>query len=560
MKLFHDWSSIILSVILILAMSVRLLGINYGLPYVFYPDEALIVNHAMAFGTGDLNPHFFGYPSLYMYLLFVVYGITYATGRLLGFFGSPNDFIHLFFTDVTIFYLPGRLIAAFSGVATVWMVYKLGRRAYNLQVGLISAAMLSFSVLHVTFSHSIKTHVPAGLLVIIALYFAWSIYDGQNSWRRYLLAGATAGLAGSTIYHAGFVLVSIGVAHLLHSKKRPAFRLADLKLAGAALSSFGGFVLTTPYSILDWPTFFSDLTSTAAVVYYGNFWVRGTFYHFTSLLSSFGQPLGAVVLLGLGYALLRHRPADLILASQPIFVGLFLMLFPVKEAHNMLIAFPALSLLAASLVADAIKWLFQRGIRLQQAAAAVTTGLLVLMPAKQSFQSSYRRSLPDTRFLAKTWVEENISLGSKIVMDSGKYYLEAFGPPLPPSRWTLEQLINRGKATNSGNVARREGARRVAYSGEATYFQLQLNALGNQPGYDIIRILHGVGSPDALSLKQYVEQGVQYAIVSSYATVAPGYSNHKHFYESLREQGTLIKEFRPSEKIGGPTLLIYKLR
>ena len=100
----------------------------------------------------------------------------------------------------------------------------------------------------------------------------------------------------------------------------------------------------------------------------------------------------------------------------------------------------------------------------------------------------------------------------------------------------------------------------MAYSGEATYFQLQLNALGNQPGYDIVRILHDVGSAkiDVLSLKQYAEQGVQYAIVSSYASETN--SKYKDFYESLREQATLIKEFRPSQKTTGPTLRIYQLR
>ena len=297
MKLFHDRSSIILSVILILATVSPAARDQLWVTVRFFPDEALIVNHAMAFGTGDLNPHYFIYPSLYMYVLFIVYGITYLGGRLLGVFGSTDDFVHLFFTNATVFYLPGRLIAVFSGVATVWMVYKLGRRAYNLQVGLISAALLSFSVLHVSFSHYLKTHVPAGLLVIVTLWFAWSIYNGQNSWRHYIMAGATAGLAASTIYHAGFVLVSIGVAHLLQSNKRAGFPLADLKLAGAALSSFGGFVLTTPYSVLDWPTFFSDVTSSAALAYSGEHWMLGTFYPFTSLISGFGQPLGAVALL-----------------------------------------------------------------------------------------------------------------------------------------------------------------------------------------------------------------------------------------------------------------------
>src|SRR5262249_49500802 len=71
---FGHWELGILIVILALALIIRLVGIQFGLPYVYFTDEALLVNHAVAFGTGDLNPHFFGYPSLYMYVLFVIYG------------------------------------------------------------------------------------------------------------------------------------------------------------------------------------------------------------------------------------------------------------------------------------------------------------------------------------------------------------------------------------------------------------------------------------------------------------------------------------------------------
>jgi hypothetical protein len=555
-----DSAKRILWLILLLALSVRLLGITYGFPYVFFPDEAMLVNHAMAFGTGDLNPHTFIYPSLYMYVLFIIYGITYVGGRLLGVFGSTDDFIRLFFTDVTIFYLPGRLIAAFSGVASVWMVYKLGRRTYNAQVGLTAAAILAFSILHVAYSHFVKTHVPAGLLVIVTVWLAWSIYEGQNSWRRYLLAGATAGLAASTIYHAGFVLISIFVSHWLYSKQTSHARLLDPKLMGAGAASFAAFILTTPFAILDWQTFVSDLASGAAMRYSGNFWAAGIFYPFTSLLSTFGQPVGTVALLGLGYALLRRRPADLILASQPIFVGLFLMLFRVKESTHMLVAFLAISILAASFLIEVIDWLLHRRASLQPVVATAVTVLLLVAPALKSFQASYRLSLPDTRILAKAWVEKNIPPDSKIVMDSGKYYLEAFGPPLALSRWTLEEFIQRGRSRNSGNIARREGTRRVAYSGESTYFQYRLDLLGDRPGYDVFQLLHDVGAPKTEwpSLDHYINQGVQYAIVSSYAVNR--FSDYIDLYEALRRKAVLIKEFRPSGKINGPTLFIYKLR
>jgi hypothetical protein len=343
---------------------------------------------------------------------------------------------------------------------------------------------------------------------------------------------------------------------------------------GAAIASVFAFVLTSPFVILDFVTFLSDLVTTGAVYYHAGVWEYGTLYPFTSLLSGFGQPLGSVALLGLGYALFRHRPADLILASQPVFLGLFLMLFRVKEPHHMLIAFPAISLLSGSFVAEATKWLVRRSMHLQDAAATAITGLLVMMPAQQSVESSYRLSLPDTRVLAKSWVKENIPVGSKIVMDSGKYYLERYGPPLPLSRWTLEQLIERGEASTSGNIAKREGTRRIAYSGESAYFQYQLNVLGDRAGYDIVQILHDIGSTksNVLMLNEYVDQGVQYAIINSYArdsylrgsdedlTHPEKAAKYRNFYECLGEQGTLLKEFNPSEKTVGPTLLIYKIR
>lgn len=572
MKLSQRGATIIGFLILAWATSVRLLGIKFGLPYVLYPDEALIVNHAMAFGTGDLNPHYFVYPSLYMYLLFGVYGATYVAGWLFGAFSAPADFIRLFFTDTTIFYLPGRLIAALAGVLTVAIIYKLGRRAYRLEVGLVAAALLSVSVLHVSYSHFVKTHVPAGLLATMVLWFAWSVYQ-SGTWRSYIWAGVAAGLAASTVYHAGLAIVCVIVAHLLRPAQNGKVRLFDARIFGAAVASLTAFCLTTPFAILDNGTFLSDLASTGAVYYGGGIWENGAFYPFISLISSFGQPVGAVALLGLGYALLRHRPADLIFASQPLFLGVFLMLFRVKEATHMLVAFPAVALLAASFIVDVTRWLFRRYAPAQGVACATVAGLLVIAPAKHSFEASHRLSLPDTRILAKHWVEANIPRGSRVVMDSGKYYLEAYGPPLPLSRRTLRELAARGAASAAGKLAGREGTRRIGYSGESAYFEYALNALGERQGYDVVQVLHDPGSAtsDVLTLKQYVNEGVQYAIVSSYARDAylpdtaeaarhpEKAARYRTFYDCLEERALLLKEFKPSNQTVGPALKIYRI-
>jgi hypothetical protein len=573
----RHWDLGIFAVILVLALTVRLLGINYGLPYVYSTDEALLVNPAVGFGTGDLNPHFFIYPSLYMYVLFLIYALSYAIGWLTGVFTSTNDFVRLFFNDVTLFYLPGRLIAALSGVMSVGMVYFLGRCAYDVRVGLIAGAFLAFNVLYVEHSHYLKTHVPASLLVIVALELAWSIYDGKDSWRRYLLAGVIAGLGASTIYLAGFVLVSVIVAHVLRwrdaSRDTSKGHLLSPKLLGAVIASLAAFLLTTPFAVLDWPTFIRDLSSTGATFYSGGFWGRETFYPLTSLLATMGTPLGHVALLGLGYALVRHRPADLILLSQPLFLAGFLMLFAVKQSTHMLVAFPALSVLSASFLVDAVSWLIRQRL-LQSIALTVAAVLLLVTPVRISFQDSFRLALPDTRSIAKEWVEENIPPGSKIVMDSGKYYWSAFGPSLHPSQWTLEQFIARVESLREVSLARRDGSRRVGYSREAEYFRQQLQALDAQPRYDIVQILHDVGSSraDILTLDEYLSMGVKHAIVSSYgweAEIVPGSetavrhpdkaAKYRNFYQALEARATLLKEFYPSDKMVGPTLRIYEL-
>ena len=56
------------------------IGLRYGLPAVYNPDEVAIMSRALAFAKGDLNPHNFLYPSFYFYALFAWEGLTAAAG------------------------------------------------------------------------------------------------------------------------------------------------------------------------------------------------------------------------------------------------------------------------------------------------------------------------------------------------------------------------------------------------------------------------------------------------------------------------------------------------
>src|SRR3989338_10956329 len=112
-----------LPLILIAGFALRMWGIDFGLPFLYHADEPIIVNHALAYGSGDLNPHFFKIPPLVSYLLFVCYGIYYLIAHLSGFVANTDEFLSIFVSDPTSFYLVARIIfGAVCGTATVYLL------------------------------------------------------------------------------------------------------------------------------------------------------------------------------------------------------------------------------------------------------------------------------------------------------------------------------------------------------------------------------------------------------------------------------------------------------
>ena len=64
--LTREWVRWALVGLIVLGAGLRVWGITFGLPYLYHPDEPLGVSVAINMvKTGDLNPHFFGYGSLF---------------------------------------------------------------------------------------------------------------------------------------------------------------------------------------------------------------------------------------------------------------------------------------------------------------------------------------------------------------------------------------------------------------------------------------------------------------------------------------------------------------
>src|SRR5581483_1816315 len=98
-----------LAAILLLALGLRVWGAGWGLPYEYQTEEYKVIKYALRMGQNGLNPHFFEYPSLYLYFMLFAYGVYYMIGRVSGLFSSTLDFALLLVRNPTSFHLIGRI-------------------------------------------------------------------------------------------------------------------------------------------------------------------------------------------------------------------------------------------------------------------------------------------------------------------------------------------------------------------------------------------------------------------------------------------------------------------
>ena len=136
-----------LFLVVCLAFVMRFRGVWFGYPLLLHPDEPTIVNAALdIIKTGDLNPHFFNYPSLNIYLQ----ALLCKTIQLLGYIfydTSPSKI------PVIWYYIAGRTLNVIISVLTIIITYKIGSQLFSPLAGFFSTVFLAVSYLHVTNSY-----------------------------------------------------------------------------------------------------------------------------------------------------------------------------------------------------------------------------------------------------------------------------------------------------------------------------------------------------------------------------------------------------------------------
>ena len=198
----------------VLGAILRFWSLDFGLPSHFRPDEDMVVLPSLGMVGGNLDPHDYTYPTLYKYILALIYRVCMMLG--LGAQGYESAWQYAaygFFVDGSFFFLVARGVSAVLGVLTVVAIYRVGELAYNRFVGCASAWLLSVSVLHVRDSHFGVTDISSVTFLMFGLVYCVHIAQ-RGLLKDYVCAGVLVGFAAAAKYGAVLGLVPLGIAHV----------------------------------------------------------------------------------------------------------------------------------------------------------------------------------------------------------------------------------------------------------------------------------------------------------------------------------------------------------
>ena len=509
---------------------VRLYGVKFGLPGLYHADETMVVNHALAYGTGDLNPHFFRIPPLISYLIFFEYGIYYLLGTIFGSFSSIADFQNLFLEDPTSFYLIGRAtVGVLAGTVSVYFIYLLGRRAFSETAGIASAFFLSLTFLHVRNSHYIYLDITMTLFIILTYIFIFKFLE-TGLRRDYILAGCFAGAATAVKYNAALLLAPFVASYLLYyftNRDSGKIRSVNTNIAIAFISMGLTFIVLNPYCILDVKFFLASFASETQV--HGGVGFSHHLKH--SLYHGLGMPLFVLSLIGLFYSICRLSRELIVFISFPLVFYLINAKFSQPHARYVLPLIPFLLILAAWFLESTI---LRKGVSALRAKILITAvSIIVVLPSGiKSVYSDYLFSRKDTRTLAKEWIEDKIPYGSKIAIDHS-----FFSPRLNPGGEQLEDKLNYVLQNKSGNAKEKRIRLLLNISEERPYYNLYF--LSEDKGKGTVFLF--AQPVIQFDINELLDSGVEYVIVSSESS--PGLN--AQFYSGLRKKGKVISRFTP---------------
>jgi len=530
----HLFPIILISIIFIIAFIVRLHGINFGLPYIYSADEHLFVEKSVEMlELGSIDAGNLSTPSTTtLYIIAIIYFCLFIFGSLNGDYQSMQEFLQQYQHDPTIFYLSGRISILIFGVLSVYVIYRIGRRLFNPQIGLLSAAILAVIPIHVEVSRLIRPDIQMTFFIVLVFWFSLDILD-QHTNRSYILSGFVLGLAIVSKYPAVIAVILIIGAHLFVTKDL--FRMSNhFRLILSGLSCLLGMFVGAPTFFfnlhLALTSFLGENTQNVSSKTEGGI-IENLIYYSNLLINSDLGLFGIFLLLmGILLLLISRKPAYILLLIFPIVYIIAMSLVSLKYNRYMIPSLPFFAIIVAYSTTMIFQYVAKK---FDKYLALIVNGILLIALFAPLISIVIVRgnelSGPDTRTVTRQWMLDNLPPNSNI-------FMEFYSPQL-----------NFGAFNYYGGL----------WSGETELRLLSPNDF--KTDFVIARNIGGRTSAE-LVLNHDIDYVIMTEFYHRYLDESDRYTEEIQNYETLIDNSEMIYEIKPiSGYRSGPPISVYKL-
>lgn len=556
--------ALLLLLILSVALLLRVYGIDFGLPELLHPDEPFEINRALRLAAGSFDWRRAGKGGLY-YLLFAEIGVAFAFLHLRGIVSGPAQFAEWFVTHEHFFYLAGRWTCALLSTASVLLVFLIGKRMANRQVGLLAAALLAICPIVISEAHYSTVDDPLVFFLLCSWLFLLKAMD-QERRRDWVAAAVFGGLAMITKLPAAIMLLPLLTAPFLLSRGSWKRRLG---LSGIL------FALFMVVTIIGEPGYFrgigerlnkylflflpraADQTGSEVVKVGAALTVqqdRNVFlYYLQQMAWNAGWPLLVTAFMSLlWFSWRRHRFAWL-LGS---FLLPYLLLISLTESNlvygrYLLPVLPLIFLLAAAGIITVWRK-YSEGPAHRRWIGLVFLLLIFCSVLPHTWLAARKHALPSTRMLARDWIENHVAVDTTILFEGGREHRSQYMVPLYNRLSNIDGMIE--------DLRERD-------PGKARYWELKREALKNLqvPRYDLQMVIRHDLWPDYATVKG---ASVDYVVVDtksfsggSTEGLGSALRSRRCFYNEMKKNSTAVRvaSFIESKDSWGPGLEIYRL-
>jgi 4-amino-4-deoxy-L-arabinose transferase-like glycosyltransferase len=555
-----DWN---LYSFIFLAFALRI----WGIWNVTTTDEYNEVLEALRVCSGHFNFERW-FKRFYLYILSVEYGVYYAVGWAFNAFSSPMDFAEKIVRNMEPLFILGRITSAIAGACTVGLLYKIGEKFFNRRVAVIASILLTFTVFHIDLSQQAKLDSTLGLLVVFTFYYVFKLLRGEGikKW-DYALSGLFLGLALQTKINTIILIFPLTIALLFRFKIEGERYFYNLRYL--LLFFILGLIVGNPPILLAPVKFVKGvlwLSNVYAAPYKANIvpndligFLVYPLYYFRHM----GFFISLLTIASILYAVINLNKQRSVMLS---FIVLFYILMGASKNlvadYYMIPVAPIIFLLIGDASDEMMKKYISPNFLSTRKIFLVLTLIFIFSmyhPIMNTISHEISLVGKNTRYLAKDWIEENISPDSKIIMDSGKS-INSFAPPIAENRENLERVLTRAKE----NISKGEIVHGMVDENALIYYELLLKTVP-KTSYDITSTMFGL---DVKTINYYISNHYKYFIISEnmkksrtnefFATKYPEIAN---FYDSLDKDKRLklIKVIKPTITNKDDTFYIYEV-